>query len=80
MATAQAITLKSQDLDAMLDAFGALQGKTIPELVRKNARLLAVELANRTQPFSVGKGGGAKGKEKGGKRTRFDAERYVVIC
>ena len=67
--------MESKDLDAMLDAYSQLQDVTIPDLTRKHARLLAVELANRTQPFSVGKGGGAKGKERGTKRTRFDIER-----
>tara|TARA_R110002167_G_scaffold109834_1_gene279941 strand:- start:2103 stop:2918 length:816 start_codon:yes stop_codon:yes gene_type:complete len=75
MAKNDSISMESKDLDAMLDAYSQLQDVTIPDLTRKHARLLAVELANRTQPFSVGKGGGAKGKERGTKRTRFDIER-----
>jgi hypothetical protein len=75
MAKNDSISMESRDLDAMLDAYSQLQDVTIPDLTRKHARLLAVELANRTQPFSVGKGGGAKGKERGTKRTRFDIER-----
>ena len=67
--------MESKDLDAILDAYSQLQDVTIPDLTRKHARLLAVELANRTQPFSVGKGGGAKGQNAGMRRTRLDIER-----
>ena len=67
--------MESKGLDAMLAAYSQVQDVTIPELTRKHARLLAVELANRTQPFSVGKGGAVEGKERGTKRTRFDIER-----
>ena len=75
MARNDSITLESKDLDEMLDRYSAVQEITIPDLTRKHARLLAVELANRTQPFSVGKGGGAKGQNAGMRRTRFDIER-----
>jgi len=33
-------------------------GKSMPQLVRAHARICAVELANRTQPFTVGSGSG----------------------
>jgi ribosomal protein S8 len=41
-------------LNEVLGNFQKFTQTTIPMLVRRHARLLAVELANRTQPFSVG--------------------------
>jgi hypothetical protein len=43
----------TSELDEILANFKEFTSSTIPVLVRQHARLLAVELANRTQPFSV---------------------------
>lgn len=43
-----------RELDEIIENFKQFKEKTIPVLVRQHARLLAVELANRTQPFSFG--------------------------
>jgi len=44
----------TSELDEILANFQKFTSSTIPILVRRHARILAVELANRTQPFSVG--------------------------
>jgi len=51
-----AIKIKSDasELEEILANFQKFTEQTIPILVRRHARLLAVELANRSQPFSVG--------------------------
>lgn len=54
-------------LDNVLLNFVQFTERTIPVLVRQHARLLAVELANRTQPFSVG--GKAKNAQIAGKNA-----------
>tara|TARA_B110000503_G_scaffold136917_1_gene220211 strand:- start:185 stop:1003 length:819 start_codon:yes stop_codon:yes gene_type:complete len=48
------IKTDTSQLDEILANFQKFTAQTIPTLVRRHARLLAVELANRTQPFSVG--------------------------
>lgn len=48
------IKTDTTQLENVLLHFVQFAEKTIPVLVRQHARLLAVELANRTQPFSVG--------------------------
>lgn len=45
-----------RELDEIIKNFAQFKEKTLPKLVEQHARLLAVELANRTQPFSFGKG------------------------
>jgi len=51
-----AVKIKSDtsQLDEIFANFQKFTKQTIPILVRRHARLLAVHLANRTQPFSVG--------------------------
>lgn len=58
------ITVDSKELDEILKNHEAFVKKSVPEMVRKYSRLCAVELANRTQPFSVGKGGGKEAENK----------------
>lgn len=53
------IKVDSSNLVAMLKRFEEVTGKSMPKIVRSHARICAVELANRTQLFSVGKGGGS---------------------
>jgi len=48
----------TSNIKTMLLRFEEVTGKSIPQLVRAHARICAVELANRTQPFSVGSGVG----------------------
>lgn len=51
-----AVKIKSDvsELNEIINNFSEFKEKTLPVLVRQHARLLAVELANRTQPFSFG--------------------------
>ena len=52
------VKVDSTNLKEMLRRFEQVTGKSMPQIVRAHARICAVELANRTQLFSVGKGGG----------------------
>lgn len=52
------VKVDSSNLRETLKRFEEATGKSVPEIVRASARICAVELANRTQLFSVGKGGG----------------------
>lgn len=45
------IRLDNLKLKKIFDDYQVILGKTLPECVRINARLVAVELARRTQPF-----------------------------
>lgn len=47
-----ALTFQADSVDDMLAKFAQLSGRGIADLVRANARLAAVELANRTQPWT----------------------------
>lgn len=73
------ITINADNLTSVLLQYTTLTGKGIPELMRSNARLCAVELANRTQPFSVGKASeaGAKAKTAGETRTANDIGKVI---
>lgn len=59
------IKVNKTALQKKLERHEAYVKTSVPQLVRKYARIYAVELANRTQPFSVGKGAGAKAKKLG---------------
>jgi hypothetical protein len=59
------ITVDSKELDEILKNHELFVKKSVPEMVRKYSRLCAVELANRTQPFSVGTGAGKKAEGLG---------------
>jgi hypothetical protein len=74
-----AITVNADNLKSVLEQYSILTGKGIPELMRSSARLCAVELANRTQPFSVGKvsEAGAKAKIAGDTRTSNDIGKII---
>lgn len=52
------IKVDASNLKEMLKRFEEVTGKSMPQIVRAHARICAVELANRTQLFSVGTGGG----------------------
>jgi len=71
------ITVNADNIKNVMEQYAVMTGKGIPELVRSNARLCAVELANRTQPFSVGKGGGASAKLAGETRTSNDIGKVI---
>lgn len=58
------IEIDAKGLQELLKRFSSFTGKSIPDLVRAHARICAVELANRTQPYSVGKGVGKSSREK----------------
>lgn len=57
------ITIEARKFSDLLDAHLLVKGEGVEVLTRRYARLCAVELANRTQPWSVG--GGAAGKAAG---------------
>lgn len=52
------LKVDASNLKEMLERFHEVTGKSVPLIVRANARICARELANRTQLFSVGKSGG----------------------
>lgn len=54
------VKVDSSNLRDMLLRFEQVTGKSMPRLVRAHARICAVELANRTQPFT---GGGKNGPQ-----------------
>lgn len=53
------ITLDKSGLEGMFEYYAQVKKRSVPDALRINARLLAVELARRTQPF-----GDKTGKEK----------------
>ena len=46
------LTIEATKLEDILKAYSALTGKGLAEITRANARVCAVELANRTQPWT----------------------------
>lgn len=54
------LTIEATKLEDILKAYTALTGKGLAEITRANARVFAVELANRTQPWT---GKNSKGSE-----------------
>jgi hypothetical protein len=52
------VTIEANKLDDILKAYSALTGKGLSQITRAHARICAVELANRTQPFTSGAGSG----------------------
>lgn len=71
------IQVDASNLKEMLQRYSETKGKSIPLIVRSNARLFAVELANRTQPFSVGKGEAAAAKKKGVEKVGRDISKVI---
>lgn len=71
------ITVNADNLKSVMEQYATITGKGIPDLMRANARLCAVELANRTQPFSVEKGGGSSAKTAGETRTANDIGKII---
>jgi hypothetical protein len=65
-----ATTIKVDDTEfrQLLKNHDGFVSRTMPELVRKYSRIACVELANRTQPFSVG-GAAANAKKLGEEAT-----------
>jgi len=62
----------SSNLKTMLLRFEEVTGKSMPHLVRAGARICAVELANRTQPFTVGSGAGKTALDRGKTNLKKD--------
>lgn len=74
------VTLEKTGMEEFFEFYAQARKKTLPEVLRINARLLAVELANRTQPYGkkdsvkeVGEGAIAKDL-LGGKRSRSKSD------
>jgi hypothetical protein len=68
----QSVEIDTTELRKLFKNFSALTGKSIPDLVREHARICAVELANRTQPFSMGKGVAKSIVERGKNHLKKD--------
>jgi hypothetical protein len=71
------ITVNADNLKDVMQQYADITGKGIPALMRSNARLCAVELANRTQPFSVGAGRASSAKRSGETRTANDIGKVI---
>ena len=67
------LTIETTQLDDILKAYTALTGKGLSQITRAHARICAVELANRTQPFTGGK---TKGPERL-KQSIFDLRKQI---
>lgn len=52
------VTIEATKLSDLMDAYSSITGKGLAEITRAHARICAVELANRTQPFTSGPGSG----------------------
>lgn len=73
-----ALTLQAEPVEDMLSKFAQLSGGGISDLVRANARLAAVELANRTQPWTDKKDNkGADVLEKVSKTVTTDVKKVI---
>lgn len=66
------VKVDASNLKEMLLRFEQVTGKSMPQIVRAHARICAVELANRTQPFTGGGKGGAEVLARGTKYLRKD--------
>jgi len=71
------VTINAKSLSDMLDAHMLVKGEGVEVLTRRYARLCAVELANRTNPWSVGSGGGKVGKIIGNKSVRMSIIKVI---
>ena len=71
------VKVDASNLKEMLLRFEQVTGKSMPQIVQSNARICAVELANRTQPFSVGSGAGPSILSRGTKHLRKDILKAV---
>lgn len=71
------------DVQQMLQRYSDFTGKSVPELTKSAARIVAVSMANRTNPFSVGKDGGKKGRRQAQEKVArtinsvFSAQRRI---
>jgi len=70
------IKVDASDLTNVMNHFAEVTGKSIPQLVRAHARLCAVELANRTQPFSAGSNK-TKARATGRERVKNDIGKVI---
>lgn len=70
------IKADTKDLRAVLAQHSEFAKKTVPQLVRAHARLCAVELANRTQPFSTGSQD-KSGFELGRNKVKRDVNKVI---
>ena len=70
------IKVDASDLIDVMNNFAEVTGKSIPQLVRAHARLCAVELANRTQPFSAG-ANKSKARTTGVERVKNDIGKVI---
>lgn len=73
----QSVKLDAGNLKEMLGRFEEMTGKPMGDIVRSHARLCAVELANRTQPFTGGGKGGRETLERNKAYLRKDLLRVV---
>lgn len=71
------LTLQADPVNDMLAKFAQLSGRGITDLVRANARLAAVELANRTQPWTSKNDKGADVLGKVSKTVTTDVKKVI---
>lgn len=71
------LAMQTDAFDDMLDKFKQISDRAIPDLVRANARLVAVQLANRTQPFTKDPSSGPSVLEKVSKGVSTDVRKVI---
>ena len=70
-----AIKIDLKNMTEMMEQFQQVSGKSMAEIVRGHARLCCVELANRTNPFTVG--GGSEVLDKGVHNLGRDIKKVI---
>jgi hypothetical protein len=70
-------TIEYKGLQSILEKFDEMTGDGVQKLIKAHARLCAVQLALRTQPFSVGEKGSGKAHESGKKRVEYDISKVI---
>jgi hypothetical protein len=70
------VKVDATNLKKIVAQYQEITGKSMPDLVRSFARVCAVELANRTQPFTVGSNGRSE-LERGTGHLRKDINKAV---
>jgi len=73
----RATTIEYKGLQAILDKFDVMTNRGAASLIKAHARLCCVQLAHRTQPFSVGQTGKGEAYKAGFKRVEFDVQKVI---
>jgi hypothetical protein len=70
------VKVDSENLKVIVSQYKEITGRSMPDIVRAFARVCAVELANRTQPFTVGSNGRQE-LERGSAHLKKDIPKAV---